>query len=135
MSACQKCLVILPVDHFDFKRCGKQNANCRACLLIRKTWRDNNKEELKAYQKEYQKAYREQHRERHREQQKVYREQNREHIKKCNKKYYQNNLEKIKAHQNKKTECPCGGRYTHVYRRGHFETLKHMKYEETCKSV
>ena len=44
------------------------------------------------------------------------------------KKYRESHLEKLHELKNKKTECPCGGSYTHSHKAIHFRTKKHQNY-------
>lgn len=59
------------------------------------------------------------------EQRKEYRKDNKERIKEINKQYRQQNKEYIY----KKTECPCGGIYTHHHKSEHLKSKLHQDYE------
>jgi hypothetical protein len=76
---------------------------------------------------------------------KQYRENNKEKIKENSKNYYEKNKEKIlekgkkyleenKEKRNKKFNCPCGGKYTHIHKSTHFKSKKHQKYLENLNS-
>ena len=45
-----------------------------------------------------------------------------------NREYNEKNAEKIKAHNTKKHQCECGGKFTHVNKQRHFKSKKHQAY-------
>ena len=49
------------------------------------------------------------------------------------KEYYQNNRDSILSRQNKKNECPCGGRYSNSQKALHFRSNIHIKFENEIK--
>ena len=59
---------------------------------------------------------------------KGWRNDHKDHISVYNKKYYVDNTEKIKQHQNRKNDCPCGGKYTNRNKQSHLKSKKHIKY-------
>ena len=82
----------------------------------KKEYYENNKEEIKLKKKEYKEEYY---------------ENNKEQIKLYAKEYREENIEKIHA----KTNCPCGGLYTHANKSLHFKTIKHQNYLKSQKDV
>jgi hypothetical protein len=51
------------------------------------------------------------------------------------KKYREANLDKIHAFKNKKTDCPCGGSYTHCHKALHLRILKHQNYIKSLNDI
>jgi len=53
---------------------------------------------------------------------------NREYCNEYQKQYYQNNIERISAKQTQKTDCECGGKYSHRHKSTHIKSNKHQTY-------
>jgi hypothetical protein len=70
-------------------------------------WRQDNKIEIAQHKKEY-------------------RQLNKEKIAENRKEYRQINKLKIQEHKNKKCICPCGGKYTHMSKARHENSLRHI---------
>jgi len=106
----------------------------------RKEYREKNKEKLKKKKKEYyetnknqllekQKIYREKHQDKYKEYLNEYYQKNKELFAEKGKEYREKNKEYIKNRQNKKYNCPCGGKYTYSHKASHMKTSRHKKYE------
>ena len=96
-----------------------------------KEYRNDNKERLKIKTQEY----RDNHKERIKIKIQEYRDNHKEEIKIRDKKYREANLDKIHALNNKKTDCPCGGSYTHCHKALHLRTLKHQNYIKSLNDI
>jgi len=96
-----------------------------------KEYRNDNKERLKLKNQEY----RDNHIERLKIKEQEYRDNHKEETKIRDKKYREANLDKIHAFKNKKTDCPCGGSYTHCHKALHLRTLKHQNYIKSLKNI
>tara|TARA_B110000211_G_C13669990_1_gene374106 strand:- start:20 stop:532 length:513 start_codon:yes stop_codon:yes gene_type:complete len=55
---------------------------------------------------------------------KEYHQDHKEKDKRYKKQYYQDNREKLQQ----KSDCPCGGRYTHGSKSRHLNTIRHQQY-------
>jgi len=75
----------------------------------KKEYYENNKQEIAVYQKEY-------------------RKNNKQEIAEQNKQYRKNNKEIINKKKRVKTDCKCGGKYTHDNKSRHFKSKKHLEY-------
>lgn len=91
------------------------------------------------YNKEKQRAKYIRRRDKILEQKKVYYEANKDKIKEYyeankdkynenNKAYREANKDNIREKENKKYECPCGGRYTHTNKSKHTNSKMHQKF-------
>ena len=60
----------------------------------------------------------------HREKSKQYRLENHDKLKEQNKSYYNENKDIL----NKKIECQCGGKHTHMSKKRHFKSIKHQDF-------
>ncbi|RZK47944.1 MAG: hypothetical protein EOO99_11875 [Pedobacter sp.] len=60
-----------------------------------------------------------------------YRQDNLEYFKEYYENYRKDNYEKIREWKNTKIQCECGGRYTKCHKARHYETEKHMAYENS----
>ena len=79
--------------------------------------------------------YKKQNREKLKQKDKEYRDNHKEEIKIRDKKYREANLDKIHAFKNKKTDCPCGGSYTHCHKALHLRTIKHQNYIKSLDDI
>jgi len=97
----------------------------------KKEYRYDNKERLKIKTQEYKK----QNKENLKQKDKLYRDNHKEEIKIKGKNYREANLDKIHAFKNKKTDCPCGGSYTHSHKALHLRTIKHQNYIKSLDDI
>jgi hypothetical protein len=97
----------------------------------RKVYCDTHKERISEQQKIYKDTHKEQineqrkiYRDTHKEQTKLYRDTHKEQTKLYRDKY----KEIIQEKRSKKSNCECGGKYTHGYKSRHLKTKKHLDF-------
>jgi hypothetical protein len=99
----------------------RENKCVNRCIAGRskEEYRQDHKEEIKAYSKAYIQE--------HQEERKVYRQEHKEEIKASNKAYRQKHEEKIKEQMNQKIKCVCGCMISKTNLIKHKQTKKHTK--------
>ena len=133
-------------SHLLFEKYGIENCN----ILLIESVNANSKDELHAREKHYikkmkcvnkvipsrtKKEYKNDNKERLKIKEQEYRDNHKEEIKIRDKKYREANLDKIHAFKNKKTDCPCGGSYTHCHKALHLRILKHQNYIKSLNDI
>ena len=107
-----------------------ENNDCvNKCIpgQTRKEYKEFNKEKIALQKKQYHENNKEHLSVKHNE----WLKNNKEHISTYNNEYKKTNKEKIQLQKNKKTDCQCGGKYTHSHQARHFKSQKHLKYNQT----
>ena len=98
MKQCSKCKEEKSREEFS-NNCTKKDGLDSNCKVCKKTYREENKDKIKAYYEENKDkiaAYREENKDKIREREKAYREVNREVLNKVNKDYHEANKDKIR---------------------------------------
>ena len=118
-------------SHLLFEKYGIENCN----IFLIESVNANSKDELHAREKHYIKSLKCVNKVIPSRTNKEYRNDNKEEIKIRDKKYREANLDKIHAFKNKKTDCPCGGSYTHCHKALHLRTIKHQNYIKSLDDI